>query len=115
MMLEAPGKSNEKKIHHVHSPAWRACCPLLHCPGAHLASSSRAFFCTGFELQHSPSAVAASADDDDDEGGGDVGYSFRKPPSPHGTHTRTVYGAAGTLTARRQQTVTMLLHLLGLR
>lgn len=45
MMLEAPGKSNEKKIHHVHSPAWRACCPLLHCPGAApLASSSRAFF-----------------------------------------------------------------------
>lgn len=112
MMLEAPGKSNEKKIHHVHSPAWRAAPYSTVRVLTSLLQVEPFFFCTGFELQHSPSAVAASVDDDD-EGGGDVGCSFRKPPSPHGTHTRTVYGAAGTLTARRQQTVTMLLHLLG--
>lgn len=105
-MLEAPGKSKRKENPPRTLSGFTAVLPSL-IPRAEP-------FCTGFELQHSPSAlVAASADDDDDFGcgGGDVGCSFRKPPSPHGTHTRTVYGAASTLTTRRQQTVTILHHL----
>lgn len=107
-MLEAPGKSKRKENPPRTLSGSTAVLPSL-IPRAEP-------FCTGFELQHSPRAlVAASADDDDDFvcgcGGGDVGCSFRKPPSPHGTHTHTVYGAASTLTTRRQQTVTILHHL----
>lgn len=79
----------------------------LPCPNVLSSPSLRVEpFCTGFELQHTGYALLllllmTTV-------GGDAGWlcSFRKPPSPHGTHTRTVYGAASTLTARRQQTVT---------